>query len=451
MARSSSAFAAGAAHLVLSVCVWTVVNKAVPYAYMDEPFHVNQTQLFCGGNYSHWDDKITTLPGLYVLSHGVSAFTQVVAPSPCSVELLRLNNVVLGVLLFAVTVAVLRQLHPSASGRSLALHALSLSTLPLLFFFQFLFYTDVGSLFFTLLFYLCYLKKQGVAAFLGGSMAVLFRQTNIMWVVYFALANTVDEAEAAKDRREDGSSKWYEKGIVGEVYAFFAYVWKARYSLLLRLLPPSLLAAGFVIFVKWNGGIVVGDRSNHQPVFHLAQVAYFCLFSAALLSPLLLCRIRSAMSSFAQRPAGWIVLGAILVAFFALAVQYFTIEHPFLLSDNRHYTFYLWKRFLSKKVVLSPVYAAAAVALLLVSDNKSVLWRIGFFLTTSATLVPTPLLEPRYFLPPFAVLFLHLSPSRSLSSFFVISMYAIINVACIYMFVARPFTWVDGSEARFLF
>ena len=32
----------------------------------DEPFHVRQTRQYCGGNWTDWDPKITTFPGLYV-------------------------------------------------------------------------------------------------------------------------------------------------------------------------------------------------------------------------------------------------------------------------------------------------------------------------------------------------------------------------------------------------
>ena len=30
----------------------------------DEIFHIPQVQVYCRGNFSHWDPMITTLPGL---------------------------------------------------------------------------------------------------------------------------------------------------------------------------------------------------------------------------------------------------------------------------------------------------------------------------------------------------------------------------------------------------
>lgn len=37
-------------------------------AYMDEEFHVPQLGRYLDGKYTEWDAKITTLPGMYVLS-----------------------------------------------------------------------------------------------------------------------------------------------------------------------------------------------------------------------------------------------------------------------------------------------------------------------------------------------------------------------------------------------
>ena len=52
----------GLAHLA----VWVGRAKYASDAYMDEIFHVPQTQRFCRGDFKTWDPKITTFPGLYL-------------------------------------------------------------------------------------------------------------------------------------------------------------------------------------------------------------------------------------------------------------------------------------------------------------------------------------------------------------------------------------------------
>lgn len=67
--------------------------------YMDEIFHIPQAQNYCVGNLGHWNNKITTLPGLYVVSLiglKVRKFMPFIGKEdeedPCSVLFLRFGN-----------------------------------------------------------------------------------------------------------------------------------------------------------------------------------------------------------------------------------------------------------------------------------------------------------------------------------------------------------------------
>ena len=51
--------------------VGDLVNNTVVEPYMDEIFHIPQAQRYCDGNFTQWDNKITTLPGLYLFSVGL--------------------------------------------------------------------------------------------------------------------------------------------------------------------------------------------------------------------------------------------------------------------------------------------------------------------------------------------------------------------------------------------
>ena len=52
---------------LLQIVVQVFWNTIGGETYMDEIFHVPQTQRYCHGDFAYWDPKITTLPGLYVL------------------------------------------------------------------------------------------------------------------------------------------------------------------------------------------------------------------------------------------------------------------------------------------------------------------------------------------------------------------------------------------------
>ncbi|KAI7538973.1 hypothetical protein KC331_g10023, partial [Hortaea werneckii] len=49
-----------------------LVDRTVTEPYLDEVFHVRQAQLYCAGNFHDWDPKITTPPGLYIVSYLLS-------------------------------------------------------------------------------------------------------------------------------------------------------------------------------------------------------------------------------------------------------------------------------------------------------------------------------------------------------------------------------------------
>lgn len=79
-------------------------SQTVSRPYMDEIFHIPQAQNYCHGNYFYWDNKITTLPGLYIFSQiylKVFATLQgLQIKDLCDVKDLRLTNVIFIALTF---------------------------------------------------------------------------------------------------------------------------------------------------------------------------------------------------------------------------------------------------------------------------------------------------------------------------------------------------------------
>ena len=57
--------------VAVSAFIFTVINTVQSQPYMDEIFHIPQARKYCNGKFTEWDPKITTLPGLYVISVGI--------------------------------------------------------------------------------------------------------------------------------------------------------------------------------------------------------------------------------------------------------------------------------------------------------------------------------------------------------------------------------------------
>jgi hypothetical protein len=59
----------------MSQTVSHICNYAmfIPFNMQDEIFHIPQAQHYCRGEFSSWDPKITTFPGLYLYSSALPA------------------------------------------------------------------------------------------------------------------------------------------------------------------------------------------------------------------------------------------------------------------------------------------------------------------------------------------------------------------------------------------
>lgn len=131
-------------YAIYCLSMWFLVRNIEPY--MDEPFHITQTQHYCHLRFDVWDQKITTFPGLYVICSLPSILIPGWSEWLCSVSSLRLINSI-----FACgTLYACRRILSgnSISASEAALKALEICTLPVFCFFIPLFYTDVGSIFF---------------------------------------------------------------------------------------------------------------------------------------------------------------------------------------------------------------------------------------------------------------------------------------------------------------
>ncbi|GIL55390.1 hypothetical protein Vafri_10947 [Volvox africanus] len=330
------------------------------------------------------------------------------------------------------------------------LHALLLALYPLHWFFSFLYYTDVASLLFLLLAQLQVAKRRHKLAALASSLAILCRQTNAVWAAFLlgqaALAETELEWAPAlhgaqhrrRDQRRTGNANRLldkaqpktsdstiaaaAKGAkaaaatateavtaatatveepISELRVALTRLWRCRKTLVAKLWPLILPPAGFAAFLVSNGGsVVLGDKEAHKVVRHGAQLLYFAGWSALMLWPGLLTSATALLHIRRRRTLVSVVVAAAAVAAAVAIGHLSTMVHPYVLADNRHYVFYLWRRLLGRsanaKYILAPAYAAAWVLLLAgLLRRVSVLWTAGFVACLVVQLLPAWLLELR--------------------------------------------------------
>ncbi|CAH8269793.1 unnamed protein product [Arabidopsis lyrata] len=489
-----------------------IVNHIVPEPYMDEIFHVPQAQQYCNGNFRSWDPMITTPPGLYYLSlaHVASLFPGMLLmknttqsfPEACSTSVLRSTNAVFAVLCGVLVYVIIRFLGPNLSDRKATFMALVMSLYPLHWFFTFLYYTDVASLTAVLAMYLACLKRRYMLSALFGTLAVSIRQTNVVWMLFVTCSGVIDftldssrqkgkqkvnqELHQSSDRKgtslrsnlrkrkSDISSDTSDRfnhgqtvsstedtsGLLYDVYAVISTSWNMKWRILINFSPFIFVVVAFGIFILWNGGIVLGAKEAHVVSLHFAQIMYFSLVSALFTAPLHF-SVNQLRNQFQKLHRNWplsllLTLVALVAGF--VSVHFFSLAHPYLLADNRHYPFYLWRRIINAhwlmKYMLVPVYVYSWFSILtLLAKARRKIWVLVYFLATCGVLVPTPLIEFRYYTIPFYLFMLHSCVrSSGFATWLLIgTIFVSINLFTMAMFLFKPFKWSheDGVQ-RFI-
>lgn len=423
--------------LALSATIINQTHLHVTHPFIDEFFHLRQCLVYCKHDFFNWDPKITTPPGLYILGTAYAHVLHALGVSkPCGPDALRFLNFIGGA---GVLPAVLALLTTNNYWK------INLVSMPLLYSYYFLFYTDVWS---TVLVVMCValvhrfpLAKGAMLANLAGFCSLWFRQTNIVWIGFCAVIFV--------DRRRAPAH-----GVFEEVASFV----KQSLKDWLLLIPFAANFGLFAAFLKVNGGITFGDKENHHATLHVVQVFYCLTLITILTFPVWLSkRTLNAYFKLFRSPLG-IICNCIAMCVIYYIIEHFTVIHPFLLADNRHYTFYVYRRILSKshlKILLIPVYHFLLwlVPYMLKETTKvshlslSPLSIAAMLAAMAATLIPSPLFEPRYYMVPLVLFRLHCSPrvvdasgKRHLYEFL---WYLFFNTVYFVVFFTYKFTWLN--------
>lgn len=454
-------------NFLISCLLFSKITREQRDPYMDEIFHVPQAQKYCEGKFTEWDPMITTLPGLYLASVGlirpVVWLADLKGRVVCSTAMLRFINLLFNSGNLYILYLIICKLHMKDKSRSASrrmLSALVLSTFPVLYFFTFLYYTDSGSTFFTLFMYLMALYGCHKVAALLGICAVLFRQTNIIWVAFCAgmvVAQKLDETW-----RTDQSKKRDEKlpsqvpltinGAI-RVMRFLLDFLKSPNNIkavVLSTWPYIAVAFGFSFFVVLNEGIVVGDRSSHEACLNFPQFFYFLSFTLifSLSTSLSYQRAVRFLQALKKQP----LVYSFLMLTFLFLIWKFTFVHKYLLADNRHFPFYVWKNIFRRhdavRYLLVPGYVFAMWNFLDTLRSKSLFWCLAFCACLVAATVPQKLLEFRYFIIPYLLYRVNISVPSLPRLFLEFSLYTAVNAATVYIFIYKTFQWPNNTAVQ---
>ncbi|CAF0728422.1 unnamed protein product [Rotaria sp. Silwood1] len=426
---------------------------------MDEYFHFHQAANYCSGNYKHWDPSITTPPGLYLMTHLLETILnslQILNKTfgQCSLGLARFTNVIFMLALPFIFMKYLKKIKKEDEQTSM-LSALCISCHPLIYFFTFLYYTDVGSLFFAMVSLTTHVYHYHLWSAMFSIIALTFRQTNIIIVAYeigltlieeFRLKNKQSHILHVYTSRSSDTIETKEYLTVLWKYGRLeiklilnliqSIIWKCRYNLCVIILF-------LIFFIKNNYSMTLGHQEHHQIVMHLAQMHYYAIYTAFFVSAHLLTKtnLLRLLRFIRSHPIACILLLLLINA----SIKYFTYEHLFLISDNRHYTFYIWSRLFKRytlfRYLLTPIYSICIILLYFQIYDRSLLNILLLLICTILLTVFQKLLEFRYFILPFILLRLSINDKKTWRLVVEFFLAIIINIITLYVFCHRTFIW----------
>ncbi|CAH8610512.1 unnamed protein product [Schistosoma margrebowiei] len=453
-------------------CVLTYVFSRYQHdPYMDEVFHVRQTLKYIQGNWKFWDRKITTPPGLYVAyvsAHRVLSSLGVLPPEPTAMHF-RFSSVLFSIINHIIILRLVKIMKCNSPN----ILAINIASEPLFLFFSAFYYTDHCSILFVMAsVYFSLLHHDWLSA-LFVSYAVFTRQSNIIWVPLLMCIHTSGSLSQNMFGHDRCSSTMWIKRLL---YMFITHplsvILVILKSVLRPCLPFVLVLVSFISFVIINKGIVLGDREAHTAVLNIPQFFYFATF-CALSTPIqfvgfIINSIKSFKNLLVHR--SWRVLSIFLlltllfVLIIITSLKYCLFIHPYLISDNRHYTFYIWRKIIYRNV--STYYSLSVVYLVATAYFVNTLFfsyrnipfgpfieRLVLLVCTFIVVIASGLLELRYFLIPFALwrifAFSHTHYKYLLCE--VLWNLLIVFITA-YLFIFKPFEWPSepGVYQRFM-
>ncbi|XP_039761981.1 putative Dol-P-Glc:Glc(2)Man(9)GlcNAc(2)-PP-Dol alpha-1,2-glucosyltransferase [Pararge aegeria] len=467
--------------LIATVAVYFTVSKLIfdkvnetSDIVVDELFHIPQGISFCDGNFSYWDPKITTLPGLHITSALLLGYY-----FPCNTYYLRFVNLIGSCFNLIFFASILKFIYGgyNESQFKIILQALSLTLLPPLYFFSHVYYTDTLSLLFLLVFSrFCFANRGKWLILLFGELSVAMRQTNIVWVAmvfghklldilirssrvygnrYLSKTLLSTRSLIANDIDSSKLKRYYS---IADVIAAIKFHLSTYFRTAFKFIPLSdiyviiqlkSVLLTFVLFLYINGSIVIGDKKAHIATIHLPQLLYFLLFYGVFGLPYVLARFVSTVKLILKNKLNVLLLCII----FAVIVHFNTIVHPYLLADNRHYTFYLWNRWFRKYDFAIYATIPAYVFLLFslydnLKDQNCISFLLPYCVCIFFALALQQLVEIRYFLVPYVILRLRFVRPTFNVVLMEFLWYVAINVVTFYIFFTKEIRWIDFDDVQ---
>jgi alpha-1,2-glucosyltransferase len=333
--------------------------------YVDEYVHYRQIAKYFNGNFQQ-ESQLTTLPGYHALMAALAIIC-----NKLNVTFFRIISVIIA----SITIACFSKLYHKINAKMDLPKVLAFALLPIIFPLYFLIYTDILSLLLFILSLLTGLNKRYRLSALLGIFNLVVRQNTIFWYIFTFVVVYLTNYPIPS---------WEH---------FRAYLKKSW------LFITGILL--FIAFVLVNKGVAVGDRNMHPGnSIYLGNIFFFLATLGLLVFPLKPVRLDQISGK------RYLIIASIFIPY----CFFFEVTHPYNLIGTDFFIRNAVLNFVTTSALIKVVFfipiAAGLLVLFRFSDtNPNIFWPFVVFGTMS--LLPSWLIEQRYYFIHFAVVFLY--------------------------------------------
>lgn len=371
------------------------------------------------------DPSLTTIPGY----HMFLAIMGLIA-GESSTSFLRFMTALIGIGGLFLAFKIASRLTPDRAELRMS----QLLFLPIIFVFFPLLYTDIPSLVIILAALHFFLRRRYEYSFAVAAVSILVRQNNIVWFLLFVVLWTLIEGTTTVEYADRTPQENIRDRIRRYIRTF-----RMPNGVRMHTAIIAITCISFAIFVWSNGGVAIGDQGAHPfPSVHVGNIFFLLMLFTTLLLPMVLWQIPAMLRAMRDRP--WVV--PMLVALFIIYMFTFSNSHGYNQGID---SVFLRNRILTL-ITLNPLLKATAwipvglaVLSLIVTPLRKHWWLLYPF--TIIYLLPSWLIEQRYYIIPFA-LFLLVRKEQSLSMERLLLLYQVLLSGILFWGVAQRWYFI---------
>lgn len=380
--------------LTLAFSTWlSIIFMSIDRADVDEKVHYRQISRFVKGNYEILPN-LTTIPGYNII---IAIFVKVGGYH--SLEKARIISLALSMITIWIFFIISKKLNANDPH----IRTLQFVFLPISFFYFPLIYTDIISLLFVLVAFYFSLKKQYYSSAIFSILAILTRQTNIVWAVFIWVYSYVS------------------------IYAFRLSL-KSLYEYLRLTIGYICVFILFAIFVFFNQGIAIGDKTNHEAGLYFGNIYLFLSVIGLFFLPILISLFRKIIFYKSNK---FFILGSVIGILISIS---FIIFPPALHNGNLKLTFFM-------NIILKYAYnqytflyaLAIFLGFIFIFTARIKKSDLLLFPFTILYLLPSFLVAQRYLIIPLVFTLLFRKETNKKSEFLLLIYLCILSLSFVYM------------------